>query len=191
MRQLADSKKGDCGSAEGKESKSPQPSKVRVILPQNAFLSLCDVVLAEGVPGFADMLVPQGGEVFVGARPGTECADITFACQMIIETNLDDNCRGVRQSDICQFYDSPPALDVAQWLAERGVPLQLLRAMVQVQLCTSIFVRVGEASAEMGVRAKGGLIGSRLADAMARIPAETAASKAHTAIQRHGYKIDQ
>jgi len=180
------------GFAKGKDSKNPQPSKVRVILPQNAVLSICDAVLANKIHSYTDILVPPCDEVFVGARPGTQCADIAFACQLVVEKALDDNSRGaLSQSDIGQFYDNLPVLTIAQWLAERGAPDQLLHAVVQIQLCPRVFVRVGEASAEIGVRAKGGLTGSRLAGALARIPAELSASNALPEIQRHGYKIGQ
>ena len=95
------------------------------------------------------------------------------------------------QTDIGQFYDNLPVLGIAQWLSGHGVAPPLLHAVVQIQLCTRVFVRVGEASAEIGMRAKGGLTGSRVAGALARIPAEQAASQAHTQIQKYGYKIDQ
>ena len=106
---------------------------------------------------------------------------------MVIEKTLDDNSRGaLSQGDIGQFYDNLPVLAIAQWLAERGAPDQLLEAVIQIQLCTRLFVIVGEAAAEIGVRVKGGLTGSRLAGALARIPAELSASEAHTEIQRYG-----
>ena len=57
------------GFAKGKESKSSQPNKVRVILPQNAILSLGDAILANKIHGFVDMLIPPCGFVYVGALP--------------------------------------------------------------------------------------------------------------------------
>ena len=71
------------------------------------------------------------------------------------------------------------------------MPDQLLQAVVEVQLCTKVFVRIGSAEAEIRVRVRGGLTGSRLAGALARIPAEDAAASCHRSISKHGYKIDQ
>ena len=120
-------------SAKGKDGKTPQTSKVRVILPQSAILSLCDAILANRIHGFVDMLVPPCDFVYVGARPGTQCADIAFACHMVIEKALDDSSRNtLGQSDIGQFYDNLLIMSIAEWLAQRGAPSQLLSAVVRV-----------------------------------------------------------
>lgn len=52
-------------------------------------------------------------------------------------------------------------------------------------------MRIGQAEAEIGARAIGGLTGSRLAGALARIPAEVSATSCQESISRQGFKLDQ
>ena len=83
-----------------------------------------------------------------------------------------------------------PVLLIDQWLVECGVPHQLPRAAIWIQLCTRVFVRFGEASAEIVSRVRVGLTGSRIAGALAQVPAELA-SIVQATIWKYGYEIGQ
>ena len=110
------------GWVKGKESNKPVCAKVRCVLPLNALLSICDIVLATTLNHHIDMLLPPDFSVYVGARPKTQCADIAFACHLVVEKSLDDQGRGaLAQSDISQYYDNLPVIKVLEWCGHKGV----------------------------------------------------------------------
>ena len=178
------------GWVKGKESNKPVCAKVRCVLPLNALLSICDIVLATKLNHHIDMLLPPDFNVYVGARPETQCADIAFACHLVIEKSLDDQGRGaLAQSDISQYYDNLPVIKVLEWCGHKGVDHSFLLAIGRLQLCCCVCVRVGASEAVIPDRVVGGLTGSRLAGSLARIPAEESASHINSCIKRHGYKV--
>ena len=172
------------------ESSKTACSKVGLVLPQNAVLSLCDDILAMRLHEYIDVLVLQDYGVSLRARPHTQCADIVFASRMVIGKALDDQNRGaLAQSDIRQ-NNRLPIDRIVDWLSSRGVPIQLLDAIISIQLKTKVLVRVRGACAEFESRVRGGLTGSRFAGALARIPAEVFAQSICGCIDQYGYSVD-
>ena len=67
----------------------------------NALLAIADCILADRLHAFIDSTIPDCPGVFTGARPHTQCLDITHAMQLVVERANDNRAEGaVGQMDI-------------------------------------------------------------------------------------------
>ena len=162
----------------GKTGQLPLVSDVRLILPQSSILTMLDFILAERLNSFIDLTLPTNSDLgtFCGARPKTQVLDITYTLQSSIEKAIDTQSQGaIGQCDILQFFDNLPMLTLMAWLLRKQAPPALVFGVLRHQLCTKVTVRLPQCSKGVVVRNRvyGGLTGSRLAVALARIPVES------------------
>ena len=97
----------------GKESHEPIASECRAILPLPSLLTLADIIVSTKLQKWlcSNFKVPKS--VFIGGRPGTQCLDIAFGTQLVVEKGLDEKSAGAISScDIRRFYDSICVLSV-------------------------------------------------------------------------------
>ena len=150
------------------------------------------------------VLLPKVPGVFIGARRGTQTCDIGHGINLLMEKGLDCQSKSaVCQADIKRYYDSLPLLKIARWLLSKGVDRSLLAAALRHQFLSKLVVQRGQCVEAVVNRCMGGLTGSNVALAMARIPVEAtflkvfdgsrgAASSAESASNwyvRHGLTI--
>ena len=161
----------------GKTNTHPSVDQVRLLLPQPAVASLIDIILADKLHAFVNTHIPRNylSETFAGGRPHTQPLDVAHTLHLCLEKSLDlKSSASVAQLDVKQFFDNLPMSKLARWLSDRHMPCQIIscifrfQMLVQVRICLSNSFETPVVSN----RGKGGLTGSRVALALARIPIE-------------------
>jgi len=95
---------------------------------------------------------------YVGGVPGTQCLDIAFGAQLLLEKALDDHSRGaIVSSDIRRFYDSICVLKVVRYLLSQGCPQNLCAAVLRSQMKPCIDMHLLGTSRVLLPRSVGGL----------------------------------
>ena len=165
------------GKPLGKTDMLPEIKDIRLILPQGSLMSILDVLLATSLDAFIDKSFPRtaNDHVFVGARPKTQILDITFTCQTAVEKAIDNLSKGaIAQCDVEKYYDSLPIFKLFRWLINEGFNIAHACAIIRHQSFTTLLVSMQYSQLRPKVhgRCVGGLTGSRVAGALARIPTE-------------------
>ena len=78
----------------GKEGRHPSPRECRAILPLSSPLSVLDFMISHKLHAICVSIFRIPSSIFVGAGPGTQCLDIAFTAQQVIEKGNDDHGRG-------------------------------------------------------------------------------------------------
>ena len=157
----------------GKKASKSAPADVRAIVPLTALMQIVDSVLTYVLEPLVSQLFPLRPGLFIGCRPYTQGLDIGFGAQLWIEKALDTRSGGaLAQSDIKTFFDANPLLKCVLYLCDRGVPRQLLAAVLRHQLFTQVYLSMKGHNFLVHNRSQGGLTGSRLAMLLGRIPVE-------------------
>ena len=177
--------------ASGKESAVSELDKIRLIVPQTSLVALADIVLSEFLNSFInDQFKGLGDHFYIGARKYTQPLEVAFAGQLMIDKGLDlrsEGCLG--QADIQQYFDNLPFQQLVRFCKTRGLPSPNIACVIRHQLITSLYVHVSGASRVHMVRnrARGGLTGSRVALALARIPVEDMCFKFNDVWRTHAF----
>ena len=152
------------GQVYGKESHNPSSDACRAILPLSAMHTIVDSLLSAKILAELPRILPVPEGCYLGGRPGTQCLDIAFDCQMVIEAGLDMHSKSaVCQADLRRYYDSLPTLHIAMFLIQLGVCPMLVAACVVAQMCPDIHLAFLDSTCKISQRTLGALTGSRLA----------------------------
>ena len=148
----------------GKESHEPLASECRCILPLTAILSVCDAAVSRLLNREIARLYPLPNHVAVGGRPGSQCLESAWMGQVCIEKGMDSLSRcSVASMDVRRFYDAIPCLTVVQTLLSSGCDAKLALALIVLQLCPKVTLRVLDCSMPINFRTVGTITGSRVA----------------------------
>lgn len=170
------------GLLAGKQSKFPTLDTIRLILPLLCVVGVLDVVLALRINVIADTQFSclRSSAIYIGGRPKTQTLEIAHAFQLGTEKALDHQSSGAfLQADILQYFDALPTFGIVMWLLSQKMERNCGAAILRVQLLTSVHIRCGVVLEHpdhlVRNRARGGLTGSWVAGALARIPIESMA----------------
>ena len=159
------------GVVKGKCSGDCRPKNCRAILPMPTLLGISDFILAREVIKFIERHFDMNFGVYHAAVPGTQCAEIAAGIQMCFEKGLDLKGRvASADMDIANFYDSVCPIILTRWAVAAGMPKTLVASCLRALVCPTISLTVGNVSFVVRPRIRGLFTGSRLANAIGRIP---------------------
>lgn len=166
----------------GKKSASPLVTKVRMLLPMGAWLSLVDALIASSVHRLLDSLPPVPG-FWEGATAGVESSAsyLSHWARLVVEKGLDWGSRGAMLfTDIRTFYDCVDVTTSVMAAVAHGLPREVGAAAVRHQLFTQIDVTVSDIHVgSISRRGIGAMTGSRVAGALGRVVVRSLAEHLH------------
>ena len=165
------------GMPAGKSSTKPTVANIRMILPQNSFLTLLDLMVSNRLHVLITQRLPlcPADGFYVGALPRTQTMDVAHTLQLVVDKAGDLQGNGcIAQADICQYYDNLPLARLANWLLLNGCNPATVAVCVRQQALANVCICVRDANCTLRIqhRAVGGLTGSRVAGALGRICVE-------------------
>ena len=123
------------GKVWGKECSQPRAGATRAILPLSVPLGLLDKIVSDRLNDWISRNISLPDSIYIGAAPKTQCLDVAFTAQQILEKGNDDNGRGVvAQGDVQQFYDNISIVRFANVARQRGMPMSLIASCVSISL---------------------------------------------------------
>ena len=127
----------------GKEGCTPRVEAVRMILPLTALLTLCDIIVSRELARMIGERFPVPEFIYLGCTVGSQCLDVAYAAQLVIEKALDSKSAGaVATADIRAYYDSLDCFLIAKFLIEAGLDRVLVAAALALQLGPAVCVCV-------------------------------------------------
>ena len=172
----------------GKSSGHTELSDTRVILPLGAIAQIADVLISCRLNIAIDAILPPQSGTFIGARPGTQSAEIALAAQLWVEKALDCGSTGALvQEDVAGHFDTLAMPLIMQWLIKHHVDAALIGAAMRAQMLPEVITRCQAAECSISGRSTGGLTGSRVAGALARIPIEQTISDLAASARSQGF----
>lgn len=154
----------------GKRTCRPSPDGVRLILPLSMLWSLADMMIASRLHEWLNAHVPATPGCMEAGVVGVGASHAALGVRLVVEKGLGAGSAGaVAQADIKQYYDHANPTACGAWLVEHGCDPTLAGAAVRHQLAPEAAVVIGAGRAEVGERARGALIGSRVAGAVGRV----------------------
>ena len=152
------------GLAWGKEGSKPAPKDIRVILPLSASLNILDHVISHRLASWCKSHFDLPESIYIGNTPKSQCLDVAFASQQVLEKGSDDHGAGVvAQCDIKQFFDHISPVLFYHRARQRGMHPALIAACFRMQLFPSVWIKCLGCDGPVGVRSTGSLTGSRVA----------------------------
>ena len=159
------------GNVKGKKSAKTLAKDVRAILPFPTLLEIADCLIAKHLNNFIDRMFEPIFGVYVGATRGTQCAEITTSLQLAVEKGLDQRSQvAIADSDIAQFYDNLCPILLTRWLGKNGYEPEYIGAIIRLITLPTTSLRTGGCVVPLRPRTRGVFTGSRLANALGRIP---------------------
>ena len=159
------------GRVYGKKSARSQLKDLRAIMPLPTCLQALDILLADVLNQWISATFPVPLGAVSASRKGYQVLDITHGCQLLVERALDSRSAGAcAQSDIMSFYDCMPTLKIMRFCVAHGLSHTIAAAVVRHQFLPAVSLQAGSARASIPHRTSGGIIGSRVAGAVGRVP---------------------
>ena len=157
----------------GKTSGDSELTDTRAILPLSSIAQIIDMLVSKRLNAEIDrVLAPQPG-TYVGARPRTQSSEIAVTVQLWVEKALDAGSIGaIVQEDVRSHYDTLSMPLILQWMKRHKFDPALIGAALRCQMMPEVVLQCQGAETSILGRATGGLTGSRVAGALARIPIE-------------------
>ena len=157
----------------GKSSGDTELTDTRAILPLSSIAQIIDMIVSRRLNTEIDLILkPQPG-TYVGARPRTQSCEIAVTVQIWVEKSLDAGSTGaIVQEDVRSHFDTLAMPLILHWLRRHKVDPALIGAAMRCQMMPEVVLQCQGAETSITGRATGGLTGSRVAGALARIPIE-------------------
>jgi hypothetical protein len=155
-------------------------------------LGIADFILASQVIKFIERHFEINFGVYHGAVPGTQCAEIAAGIQMCFEKGLDLKGRvAAADMDIANFYDRVCPILFTRWAVAAGMPKTLVASCLRALVCPTISLTVGNVSFVVRPRTRGLFTGSRLANAIGRIPLLDSLKRCYADIRHLGFPVGE
>jgi hypothetical protein len=178
------------GIVKGKRSRDSRPEDCRAILPMPTLLGIADYILARRLVAFIDDYFEKKYGVYFGAVPGTQCTEIAAGVQMCFEKGLDLKGEvAAADMDIANFYDSVCPIIFVRWAMAASMPRELIASCLRALVCPTISLSVGNSSFVVPPRTRGLFTGSRLANAIGRVPFLDSLQRCYGDIRELGFPV--
>ena len=178
------------GTVKGKKAHTVPMSKVRAILPMSSLVQIADAVVAERLNAMIDRMFQPVYGLYEGAVPGSQTLDIAHGVQLMFEKSGDDLGRGAAaESDIRSFYDELALVRLLSWWRDQHAPFELFWPALRLQILPKITLTSGAAAARILPRVCGVQTGTRVANAMGRIPLLSVLRKTIDHLRPLGYPV--
>lgn len=161
--------------AQGKETATPDPTQIRVLMPLCTLAQVLDAACATVFYRVVSAALPTHPAVFLCGVKHTQVLEAAHGCCLLLEHASDSHGAGaLAQSDIRAYYDNIRVIRVLRWAEANGCPRWLAAVIERFQNRVPVDIWAGSCLVgQIADRAVGTLTGSRCAGLLGTIPVQT------------------